>query len=716
MRKLLCLLPLILVAEGSLASAEPTLRPWQDYRVILWTGQKAQQHLADPIFYQRLKELGVTHGMTGQSGDPKPLIDAGFGYYVENILNEGLCLKFNSTVTDWGKFIDGWMGPRPASALNRDVCLNDADWLDRMSDRMRQTALHHAEYEPLLYDLRDELSTTISANPFDYDFSETALIAFRAWLQKRYTDLPTLNKQWGTVFTDWNDVRPFTTDQIKQRMVSGGDHAPEVTDWSAAKNVKLDLSSAHESAQRWNFSPWADHRSFMDDSLAEALAQFRRAAREVDPATPVGIEGTQMPHAFGGYNLWNLSQSLDWMEPYDVCDSREILGSFMPNKPLLATVFEKDPRPALRRLWHLLLEGDKGCIIWWSEDTLDWSDTALPLTAKGRALAPVFKELTSPIARLFLNAQPERDPIAIHYSQPSIQVAWLLESAPDGKTWVRRFSSYESTHNRHAVVRHAWLKALQDLGFSPQFISSAQIESGRLASNTEPALKMLITPQSWALSKKERSELHTFSQQAGQVLINDGPAGWFDEHAALQAEHLPENSAANQEIDWVDHGHVRGQLDAGPIDMPLDHSLSSWAAERLHPETESEQIATLQELLDQQKLTPPIRVPVSARVRVHRFTTGGPVRLIAFERNISYKMSESLAQAGGNEALEKMSTFTATWDEPMTVIDLVANKNLGSLSEMEVHLDPWHPALFALLPQDPGGDDPAQSVVDLAGN
>lgn len=92
------------------------------------------------------------------------------------------------------------------------------------------------------------------------------------------------------------------------------------------------------------------------------------------------------------------------------------------------------------------------------------------------------------------------------------------------------------------------------------------------------------------------------------------------------------------------------------------------------------------------------------------------MRLIAFERNISYKMSESLAQAGGNEALEKMCTFTATWDEPMTVIDLVANKNLGSLSEMEIHLDPWHPALFALLPQDPGGDDPAQSVVDLAGN
>jgi hypothetical protein len=27
------------------------------------------------------------------------------------------------------------------------------------------------------------------------------------------------------------------------------------------------------------------------------------AIRAVDPRTPVGIEGTQMPHAFGGYDL-----------------------------------------------------------------------------------------------------------------------------------------------------------------------------------------------------------------------------------------------------------------------------------------------------------------------------------------------------------------------------------------------------------------------------
>ena len=34
-------------------------------------------------------------------------------------------------------------------------------------------------HQPVAYDLRDELSVTISANPFDYDFNPIALDTFR---------------------------------------------------------------------------------------------------------------------------------------------------------------------------------------------------------------------------------------------------------------------------------------------------------------------------------------------------------------------------------------------------------------------------------------------------------------------------------------------------------------------------------------------------------
>ena len=46
-----------------------------------------------------------------------------------------------------------------------------------------------------------------------------------------------------------------------------------------------------------------------------------------------------------------------------------------------------------RRLWHLLLEGDCGAILWWSEDLLEGEGDALRLSAKGRALAPVVREM-----------------------------------------------------------------------------------------------------------------------------------------------------------------------------------------------------------------------------------------------------------------------------------------------------------------------------------
>ena len=93
----------------------------------------------------------------------------------------------------------------------------------------------------------------------------------------------------------------------------------------------------------------------------------------------------------------------------------------MPAKPILTTVFEKETLPARRRLWHLLLEGDRGRIIWWSEDCIDWQSPDYRLTAKAKALAPVLHEITNPLARLFLRAQRQFDPIAIHYSQASIQ-------------------------------------------------------------------------------------------------------------------------------------------------------------------------------------------------------------------------------------------------------------------------------------------------------
>lgn len=680
------------------------VRPWEDYHTIMWIGDTAYQQPAKlPRFFERLREMGVNTAMVYGDGEARPLVENRFPYYVENMVNRGLCLKFNSRVADWDKFVTEWaQSGRPEAALVRDYCLDDPQWRQWAREQMGKLALKHRAHEPLAYNIRDELSTTLSANPFDYDYNPLALGKFREWLKTQYSGLAALNAQWETRFNSWEEVKPFTTDQIKNRMASGEALPRGKPDWQGLQALKFDAAAARQSRTAWNFAPWADFRTYMDLSLAGALDELRQAARQADPRTPVGIEGTQMPDAFGGYDLWRLSQALDWVEPYDVGNAREIFGSFMPGKPLLATVFESDTAHARRRLWHLLLEGDRGCIIWWSEDCIDWKNPDYPLTSKAKALAPALSEMTSPLARLFLRARRERDPVYIHYSQPSVQVDWLLESTVDGSTWPRRFSSYEGDHNLQAVVRDGWLKAFQDAGYSPQFLSSEQIENGVLR---KAGSAVLVFPRSWALADKEALEIRAFLDDSParsplRAAFCDATPGLFDAHGTLR-ERGPLEAlfplALGASARCV---APRSQVEQtwAPAEIPR------YAAERL----KAEPAATVPDWIGKclKGMPPEIRLSAAARTRIYRFSVGGG-QLAAFERNIDYHVTEELKQAGGNEALEKPVELEAALARPAHVYDLRAQTYLGHTDRIRFRLDPWQPALFALTPE----KLPAESII-----
>ena len=690
-----CLFALLLFGSAGPLRAAGTneLRPWTEYRTIMWVGDTAyKQPDKLPLFFQRLREMGINTAMAYGDTDLQPLLQNRFPYYVENMVNRGLCLKFNSNVRDWDKFVTDWAKQgRPDSALVRDYCLDDPAWRDWARREVQRLALKNRPHEPLAYDLRDELSTTLSANPFDYDFNPIALAGFRAWLKRQYADIAALNAEWETSFPAWEQVRPFTTDQIKNRMGSGEALPRGNPDWQAVQRLKFTPDKARTERTRWNFSPWADFRTYMDVSLASALDDLRGAVRQVDPRSPVGIEGTQMPHAFGGYDLWRLAQALDWVEPYDIGNAREIFGSFMPGRPVVTTVFEQDAPHARRRLWHLLLEGDRGCIVWWSEDSIDWTSADYRLTGKARALAPVLKEMTGPLARLFLRARRQRDPIFIQYSQPSIQVDWLLESTVDGSTWLRRFSSFEAGHNRHAKVRNGWLKACQDLGYSPGFISTEQIEHGELPRAGNAAL---ILPGAWALSDHEADQMRAFlaaDSPPGCVreILWDGTAGLFDQHGRLRAKAPP----PFEPVAALPEALTCTALENSRPPSTASVDAARYPSERLKPAL----IGGLAEwLAGRSKFIPvDISLPAAARVRIHRFTVARG-QLLAFERNIDYQMSEDLKQAGGNEALEQPIELEARLKQPHYVYDLRRQSYLGRLDRIKFSLDPWQPSLFAL--------------------
>ncbi|HEV2393616.1 MAG TPA: beta-galactosidase [Verrucomicrobiae bacterium] len=698
----------LLWAIPGLSAAETNhLRPWLEYRTIMWVGDSAYHEPKKlPLFFQRLREMGVNTAMAYGDGDLQPLLENHFPYYVENMINRGLCLKWNSKVRDWDNFITDWSkAGRPESGLVRDYCLDDPEWTGWAKTEMQKLARKNREHQPVAYNIRDELSVTFSANPFDYDFNPLALESFRRWLQTQYQDLAALNSEWDTRFETWDQVKPFTTDQIKERMASGQSLPRGKPDWGEVAAINFDPVQARQNPARWNFSPWADFRTYMDISLARTLDGLRQAAHQADPSTPVGIEGTQMPHAFGGYDLWRLSQALDWVEPYDIGCSREIFGSFMPGQPIVTTVFEKETKPARRRLWHLLLEGDRGCIIWWSEDCLDWKSPQYALKPKARALEPVLKEMTSPLARLFLRAQPVRDPVFIHYSQPSIQADWLLESTVDGPTWLRRFSSFESDHNRLAKVRDSWLKAFQDLGFSPQFLSSEQIQAGQLR---QVPGAVLALPGSLALSQKEEEEIQSFLSDGHTLLGSGGPPGAFDQHGKLRT------FAPIKEFQGLETAPLQSCFALTPAQRPSfkPGDISAGLKDRLKAQPDFEWARWIQARLG--SIAPQVLVPLEARARIHRFRVAKG-QLLAFEHNIDYQMSEELKQAGGNEALEQPVHVEATLKTPMHVYDLRAQKYLGHTARLQFTLAAWQPSLFALTPEPLKGPDILDALSESGG-
>src|SRR5689334_14603507 len=80
---------LMFITCGSLAAVAPSeLRPWTDYRTIMWIGDTVSKHPEKmPLFLQRLREMGINTAMVYSAGDARPLVEAHFPYYVENMVN-----------------------------------------------------------------------------------------------------------------------------------------------------------------------------------------------------------------------------------------------------------------------------------------------------------------------------------------------------------------------------------------------------------------------------------------------------------------------------------------------------------------------------------------------------------------------------------------------------------------------------------------------------
>ena len=489
---------------------------WDGWRTLLHAPYGASSA------WDVLAGLGVHGGLAYRLNTERAaaLRAAGVPFYVENVARQFLS-RYQCERGLWEKTLaKAASDPEGRVALMREPSLCA---LVAAQGYVKELERHAAEYRgdgPLFYSLATEPSVTRLAAPFDFDFHPEALAEFRRWLERDvYGTLPALNAAWGASYRKWEEVEPITTREALWRLQAG----------------------------QWSFGPWVDFRAFQDHTFAKVLREGGRLLRQQDPGARAGITGALGPAAFGGWDWARLAKALDVVEAYDIGGARELWRDLAPGKPALAVVpLARDPRQmasALRALWGLALDGGpRGALLWDEEPGERGGPERVLLNAEGQPspaaelLAPTLRELGGPLGRLLAQARRERAGVGLLYSPASVRVQWLLEAGRlHPADWLKAWGgnpAAERSESSALRLRLSWMKLLSDLGLPWRFVSSAEVEAGRI-SVKESGLRVLVLPRAVALSNIEVEVLKAYVAEGG-VLVADSNCGRFDEHGAAR--------------------------------------------------------------------------------------------------------------------------------------------------------------------------------------
>jgi hypothetical protein len=379
--------------------------------------------------------------------------------------------------------------------LVRKPSLDDPEVLSRLAGIARASARTRAVYDMDYYFVGDEGSLTSYSDSYDFCWGPHTLAHFREWLRSQYGSLDALNAEWRSAFGEWDAVVPSTTAEARRTR---------------------------------NFAPWADHRTYMEVSFANAYRVVRDAVREGDPDGEIALSGTQVTGPYNGCDWHRLDKVVDHFLSYSGGNQWEMHRSFAKPGSLVGfwTGYGSSGVGVQHEIWTAALTGVLHPNLFWSYSVVN---PDLSLSKSGRDMGAVFKALRfEGIGRLLMEAERVSDGVAIHYSMPSVHAAGILglhergEDDDDAKAKASRFPA----------DRDGWVRALTDLGLSPDFVSSEQVEAGALEA---PRQRVFVLPLSLAVSAEEAKALERFAAGGG-VVIADAAAGLFDRHVAWRSE------------------------------------------------------------------------------------------------------------------------------------------------------------------------------------
>ena len=308
---------------------------------------------------------------------------------------------------------------------------------------------------------------------------------------------------------------------------------------------------------------------------------------------------------------------------------------------------------------------------------------------RGREVAPYYNELRGGIGALLINSERVADPIAIHYSQPSMRIEWMLAQRPKGESWVTRNSSTEYRDSEFLRLRESWCRLIEDQGLQYNFVSYGQVEQGELLRR---GYKVLVLPRSTALSATEAQEIRDFVAQGGTV--DRG------RRARRVRRALPPPSESRSLPDLFDaRAFGRGKA------IRLDADILNYHQDRLTGKEgrgSSHDRRTPQDRRQSSRSSPsPIASgrPVVG-VETHTFRNGG-VWIVALMTNPQLRVDElGPPEFKSNDRFAK--PIAVQLDPPGRPVRLrrASGEGAGQTSaRYPVTLDPYEPAIFAIAPR-----------------
>lgn len=521
----------------------------------------------------------------------------------------------------------------------RDVDWSDPRFRSDLHDELQRIARLCQPYSPLFYSLGDE----VKQGPPEAGPSGHETEAFRRFLKRKYGTIDALNGAWQSEYKLWRDITAPT---------------PEVR-----------ASGAYDRALV------TELRSFRDTMFADLVDVGVQAIQSVDPGAHVGTEGIfGLTHHYGSFDYSKLCRTATFMGQYALGMEMDMVRSFQKPDDLLGCWYnyrKLDREYSLFGPWHVLLRGCR--VFGWYTLYEGTHYTALnPDFTLFEQFAWTWEELEpllAGIGKLVLGLQRDHAGVYVLYEQANLD-----------------------RHSPCFLSMMVMTTLLRDIGLQHGFISSAQIDAGRLA---QPEVRALVLPRPFTMRPATATAIKAFVEGGRAVIADESVAlsdGFkrydvsplqelFPEPSALKGPMLPQ---AEQDVAaWKAHEKAVGK----GATLCFGSVAGDYRRKRLQPSA-----ALMRKVVADFLAARGIAADFTVRPEKTPFLpldvvsyTDGSSRYTGLQRE--YKLVDDSPQA-----------FTVTGPSEAHIYDVRRGRYLGLSAKATVELEVARGALLAFLP------------------